>query len=82
MPVHYVGEDSHWGAPHRSRNRQRYPPVHLEKVLFGSISGYIGYYDLETKKVHYYEPINEEIIRGVLVLLFRYTAKARRSTLR
>ena len=41
---------------------------HLEKVHFGSISGYIGYYDLENKKIHYFEPINEEIIRGVLII--------------
>lgn len=29
-----------------------------EKVNFGSISGYIGYYDFELKKIHYFEPIN------------------------
>lgn len=33
--------------------------VNLGKVIFGSISGYIGYYDLELKKTNYFEPINE-----------------------
>ena len=36
-----------------------------ERVSFGSISGYVGYYDFDKKKTTYFEAINDELIRGV-----------------
>ncbi len=34
-------------------------------IMFGSISGYIGYYSLEQKKVKYMNDVQDELIRDV-----------------
>ena len=52
--------------------------VDAEKIVFGAISGYVGYYTLANKKTSYFEHIDEELIRGVARNPVRFTAATRR----
>jgi hypothetical protein len=51
-----------------------------EKVLFGSISGYVGSFNLENKKTTYFDQIDEELIRGVGLFSSRFIPKMIKST--
>lgn len=51
-----------------------------EKIVFGSISGYVGTFNLDTKKTSYFEQIDEELIRGVFDLKCRFVAKIQKYT--
>jgi hypothetical protein len=72
--IRRLGEDQDRVAPDSHRDKQRYSYLHAERIVFGSISGYVGTYNLDSKKTSYFEQIDEELIRGVTPLLSRSAA--------
>ncbi len=52
--VAILGKDPNRRALDSSIDRQAYFCFKIDRVSFGSISGYVGYYDLEKKKTTYF----------------------------
>lgn len=64
-----MGKNQNWLTIDCSLNWQMYNfNLPKDRVSFGSISGYVGYYDFDKKKTTYFEAINDELIRGVHLL--------------